>query len=78
LGEISALCVAGVFPFKEGLEIVSQRGIFMEEECKKYEGGMMAVLGLDDENIENFCGDGVWAANYNCDGQLVLSGYKEK
>ena len=50
----------------------------MDEACKKYEGGMMAVLGLDDAIIENFCGEGIWAANYNCNGQLVLSGYKDK
>ena len=78
LGEMSALCAAEVFSFEEGLEIVMQRGTFMDEACKKYEGGMMAVLGLDDAIIENFCGEGIWAANYNCNGQLVLSGYKDK
>lgn len=78
LGELSALCVAGVFSFEEGLDIVFHRGIFMEEACKKNEGSMMAVLGLDDESIEAFCGDGIWAANYNYNGQLVLSGYKKK
>jgi [acyl-carrier-protein] S-malonyltransferase len=83
LGEFSALYSAGALDFGDGIELVHHRGIFMEEACKGKEAGMMAVLGLEDEVVENICttarneGLKIWAANYNCDGQIVVAGIKK-
>ena len=77
LGEFSALVVAGALSFEDGLKLVSKRAMAMQKCCEQQPGGMAAVLGLDDKTIENVCAsvEGVVvAANYNCPGQLVISG----
>ena len=77
LGEFSALVVAGALSFEDGLKLVSKRAMAMQKCCEQQPGGMAAVLGLDDKSIEEVCAtvDGcVVAANYNCPGQLVISG----
>ena len=79
LGEFSALVAAGAIDFEEGLKLVSIRAQAMQKACETNPGGMAAVLMLDSETIEHICeeteGIGV-AANYNCDGQIVISGEK--
>ena len=77
LGEISALVTAGVLSFKDGLKLVSKRASAMQKACEMRPSTMAAVLGLEDEIVEEVCDavDGVVvAANYNCPGQLVISG----
>jgi len=77
LGEFSALVANGVLSFEDGLKLVSKRALAMQKACEKTKGTMAAVLGLDDEIVEKTCTeiDGiVVAANYNCPGQLVISG----
>lgn len=77
LGEFSALVAAGALSFEEGLKLVSKRALAMQAACEKTPGTMAAVLGLDDEIVEKVCGEideVVVAANYNCPGQLVISG----
>ena len=77
LGEFSALVVAGALSFEEGLQLVSKRAMAMQRACEVEQGTMAAVLRLSDETIENICEsvEGVVvAANYNCPGQLVISG----
>ena len=77
LGEFSALVVAGALSFDDGLKLVSKRAMAMQKCCEQQPGGMAAVLGLDDKTIEDVCAavEGtVVAANYNCPGQLVISG----
>ena len=77
LGEFSALVVAGALSFEDGLKLVSKRAMAMQKCCEQQPGGMAAVLGLEDKVIEDVCAsvDGcVVAANYNCPGQLVISG----
>lgn len=82
LGEFSALAVNGAFDFLEALSLVNKRGLFMQEDCVKVEAGMMVVLGLDDERVEELCQKAqkenkqIFAANYNCDGQIVVAGLK--
>ena len=77
LGEFSALTFAGVLDFESGLQLVSKRAQAMQQACEKTEGTMAAVLGLEDSVVEKVC-EGtpgvVVAANYNCPGQLVISG----
>lgn len=80
LGEFSALVVAGALSFEDGLRLVSKRAMAMQACCEKQPGGMAAVLGLDDKTVEEVCAsiDGVVVgANYNCPGQLVISGADE-
>ena len=80
LGEFSALVVAGALSFEDGLKLVSKRAMAMQQCCEQQPGGMAAVLGLDDKTIEDVCAsvEGcVVAANYNCPGQLVISGADE-
>ena len=80
LGEFSALVAAGALSFEEGLKLVSTRAKAMQEACELQPSTMAAVLGLPDEKVEEVCAsvDGVVApANYNCDGQLVISGAVE-
>lgn len=80
LGEFSALVVAGALSFEDGLRLVAKRAEAMQRACEIEPGTMAAVLKLDDETIENVCEsiDGVVvAANYNCPGQLVISGAVE-
>jgi len=77
LGEFSALVAAGVLSFEDGLSLVSKRAIAMQRACGIERGTMAAVLGLEDKIVEEVCAsaDGVVvAANYNCPGQLVISG----
>ena len=77
LGEFSALTFAGVLDFESGLQLVSKRAQAMQQACEKTEGTMAAVLGLEDSVVEKVCKGTpgvVVAANYNCPGQLVISG----
>ena len=77
LGEFSALVANGVLNFKDGLKLVSQRAQAMQKACEQQESTMAAVLGLEDAVVEKVCSDTdgiVVAANYNCPGQLVISG----
>ncbi|MCL4149046.1 UNVERIFIED_CONTAM: hypothetical protein GTU68_058940 [Idotea baltica] len=77
LGEFSALVANGVLTFEDGLQLVSKRALAMQKACEMQESTMAAVLGLDDNVVEETCAeiDGVVvAANYNCPGQLVISG----
>lgn len=77
LGEISALVAAGVLSFEDGLQLVSKRASAMQKACEIKPSTMAAVLGLDDEIVAQVCNDVdgvVVAANYNCPGQLVISG----
>ncbi|MDA9993474.1 ACP S-malonyltransferase [bacterium] len=77
LGEFSALVAAGSLSFEDGLRLVSARANAMQEACERQASTMAAVLGLDNDVVENICKatEGtVVAANYNCPGQLVVSG----
>ena len=77
LGEISALVAADVLSFEDGLQLVSKRASAMQKACEIMPSTMAAVLGLEDQIVEQICEtiDGVVvAANYNCPGQLVISG----
>jgi len=77
LGEISALTAAGVLAFEDGLKLVSKRALAMQAACEAEPSTMAAILGLENEVVEDICEkvDGiVVAANYNCPGQLVISG----
>lgn len=80
LGEFSALVANGALNFKDGLKLVSQRATAMQKACELQPSTMAAVLGLDDDIVEKICAmtEGiVVAANYNCPGQLVISGEVE-
>ncbi len=80
LGEFSALVANKTLTFEDGLKLVSQRAIAMQKACEAVPSTMAAVLGLEDEIIENTCAEYpgiVVAANYNCPGQLVISGEVE-
>ena len=77
LGELSALVVSGVLSFDDGLKLVSKRALAMQKACEIAPSTMAAVLGLDDQIVEDTCKEIngiVVAANYNCPGQLVISG----
>ncbi|QXP62976.1 ACP S-malonyltransferase [Polaribacter sp. HaHaR_3_91] len=77
LGELSALVANGVLTFEDGLKLVSKRALAMQKACEAAPSTMAAVLGLEDNLVEETCAeiDGVVvAANYNCPGQLVISG----
>ncbi|TBW30277.1 ACP S-malonyltransferase [Gramella sp. KN1008] len=77
LGEFSALVANGVLSFEDGLKLVSQRAQAMQKACEMKPSTMAAVLGLEDEMVESVCAETegtVVAANYNCPGQLVISG----
>ena len=75
LGEFTALTAAGVMSFEDGLKIVRQRGCFMQEACDATEGGMAAIIGLDEATTREVCDAAdVELANLNCPGQLVISG----
>lgn len=77
LGEFSALVAAGSLSFADGLRLVSARANAMQKACELEPSTMAAVLGLDNDVVENVCRDTdgiVVAANYNCPGQLVISG----
>ena len=77
LGEFSALVVAGALSFEEGLRLVAKRAMAMQSACEVEQGAMAAILQLPDATVEQVCDsvEGVVvAANYNCPGQLVISG----
>lgn len=84
LGEFSALVACGAVSFEDALRIVRRRGELMQQAGEQNPGTMAAVIGMDDDAVEKVCaeasevsGKEVIAANYNCPGQLVISGYKE-
>lgn len=75
LGEFTALTAAGVMSFEDGLRVVRQRGRYMQEACDVTQGGMAAVIGLDEATTRAVCAEaGVALANLNCPGQIVISG----
>ena len=77
LGEYSALTAAGSISFDSGLKLVSQRAEAMQKACDLQDGTMAAILGLEDEKVVEICKQtrgSVVAANFNCPGQLVISG----
>lgn len=77
LGEFSALVASGVLSFEDGLKLVSQRAMAMQKACEINPSTMAAILGLEDQVVEDLCAsidETVVAANYNCPGQLVISG----
>lgn len=83
LGEFSALSAAGGIEPKQMLKLVNIRGRLMQSACEGKGAGMMVILALADETVEKICADAtsagkqVWAANYNCDGQIVVAGKKD-
>jgi [acyl-carrier-protein] S-malonyltransferase len=80
LGEFSALVSAGVLSFENGLQLVYERALAMQVACNESPGTMAAIIGLKDDVVESICEKTpgiVIAANYNCPGQLVISGTKE-
>jgi len=80
LGEFSALVASGVLTFEQGLRLVAKRAEAMQKACEVERGTMAAILGLDDAVVEQVCKDTegvVTPANYNCPGQLVISGAYE-
>ncbi len=77
LGEFSALTAAGVLPFEQGLKLVETRALAMQKACEATPSTMAAIIGLPDEKVEEICAtvNGVCVpANYNCPGQVVISG----
>ena len=77
LGEFSALVAAGALPFEQGLELVEARALAMQKACEAAPSTMAAIIGLDDAKVEEICAtiDGICVpANYNCPGQVVISG----
>ncbi len=84
LGEFSALVAAGALSFEDGLKLVYARALAMQKACEQQPGGMAAIIGMEDSKVEEICalvneeGCGVVVpANYNCPGQLVISGNVE-
>ena len=79
LGEFTAIAAAGALTFEEGLQVVRQRGRFMQEACEATQGGMAAIIGLDEAATRAVCAEaGVQLANLNCPGQLVISGAADR
>jgi [acyl-carrier-protein] S-malonyltransferase len=79
LGEFTALTAAGAMSFEAGLRVVRQRGRFMQEACEATEGGMAAIIGLEEGPTREACQEaGVVLANLNCPGQLVISGAADR
>ena len=79
LGEFTALAAADVLGFEEGLRIVRRRGEVMQDACEGSSGGMVAIVGLDEEAVRSVCDQaGVSLANLNCPGQIVVSGDADK
>lgn len=79
LGEYSGLVVAGAIPFATALTLVAERGAAMQQAADARPGAMAAVLGLDDDAVTALCDEAgdVWPANFNCPGQVVVSGTPE-
>jgi [acyl-carrier-protein] S-malonyltransferase len=79
LGEFTALTAAGAMSFEDGLRVVRQRGMFMQEACEVTRGGMAAIINLGEAATREVCAAaGVELANLNCPGQLVISGESDK
>jgi len=79
LGEFTALAAAGVMTFDDAINVVRQRGTFMQEACDATQGGMAAIIGLDEVGMRDVCAQaGVEVANLNCPGQIVISGRADK
>ena len=79
LGEFTALAAAGALSFADALQIVRQRGRFMQEACEATQGGMAAIIGLDEAKTRDACAEaGVELANLNCPGQIVISGPSDR
>jgi len=76
VGEFAALASVGAIGTGEAIGLVRERGLAMAEAARAHPGSMAAILGLEDEAVENLCRKiiGVWPANYNCPGQIVISG----
>jgi len=76
VGEFAALASVGAMGIGEAIGLVRERGLAMAEAARQRPGSMAAILGLEDEAVENLCRKiiGVWPANYNCPGQIVVSG----
>jgi [acyl-carrier-protein] S-malonyltransferase len=76
VGEFAALAAAGALKVEEAIALVRERGLAMSEAARNHPGSMAAILGLDDEVVERICRRilNVWPANYNCPGQVVVSG----
>jgi len=76
VGEFSALVAARALAIPEAIALVRERGLATAEAAREHPGSMAAILGLEDEVVEELCRriEGVWPANYNCPGQLVVSG----
>ena len=76
VGEFAALAAAGAMKLEEAMALVRERGLAMAEAARSNPGSMAAILGLDDEAVERICRRivNVWPANYNCPGQIVISG----
>src|SRR5438132_4837657 len=79
VGEFAALAAAGVLDVADTIRLVRERGLAMAEAAREHPGSMAAILGLADEVVERICRRilGVWPANYNCPGQLVVSGQND-
>jgi len=79
LGEFTALTAAGAMSFEDGLRVVRQRGRFMQEACDVTQGGMAALIGIEEPAAREVCTQaGVVLANLNCPGQIVISGPADK
>jgi len=76
VGEFTALAAARSLDDAAAIGLVRERGLAMAEAARQHPGSMAAILGLEDEVVERFCRSilGVWPANYNCPGQIVISG----
>jgi [acyl-carrier-protein] S-malonyltransferase len=76
VGEFTALAAANSLGVAESIALVRERGLAMDEAARENNGSMAAILGLDDDVVEDLCSniEGVWPANYNCPGQIVVSG----
>jgi [acyl-carrier-protein] S-malonyltransferase len=79
LGEFTALTAAGAMTFADAIQVVRQRGQFMQEACESTRGGMAAIIGLDEAKTREVCTEaGVELANLNCPGQIVISGAADR
>jgi len=79
VGEFAAIAAANSIDTAEAIGLVRERGLAMAEAARESDGTMAAILGLDDEIVEQLCSEieGVWPANYNCPGQIVVSGEED-
>ena len=79
VGEFAAIAAANSIDTAGAISLVRERGLAMAEAARESDGTMAAILGLDDEVVEQLCAEieGVWPANYNCPGQIVVSGEED-